>query len=464
MSTDTHFAADRPHSAAPIGAGLSARAAGPMRGDVRVPGDKSISHRALILGACAVGETTITGLLEGEDVLCTAAAMRAFGARVTRTGAGEWTVRGVGVGGLAEPARVLDMGNSGTGARLVMGLAAAHPFTTFFAGDASLSGRPMERVMAPLRQMGAAFAARSGGRLPLAVQGSASLVPIDYELPVASAQVKSAVLLAGLNTAGATTVVEPKPTRDHTELMLRHFGAEVTVEDLAGGGRRVTLTGQPELTARGVAVPSDISSAAFPLAAALLVAGSEVVVRGVGMNPLRTGLVDTLREMGADLRLMNERTEAGEPVADLAAKAGPLKAVTVPASRAPAMIDEYPILAVAAAFASGTTRMEGLGELRVKESDRLAAVAAGLTACGVAVKEGPDWLEVTGSGGKPVPGGATVAVHLDHRIAMAFLVLGLASADPVAVDDGSPIATSFPGFVDLMRGLGADILEGEARA
>lgn len=436
---------------------MTARAGTPLNGVARVPGDKSISHRALIFGALAVGETRITGLLEGEDVLCTAAAMRALGADVTRSGVGEWTVHGVGVGGLAEPASVLDMGNSGTGARLLMGLVAAHPFTTFFGGDSSLSGRPMERIMAPLRAMGAAFTARSGGRLPLAVQGSDSLIPIEYELPVASAQVKSAVLLAGLNTAGTTSVLEPKPTRDHTELMLRHFGAEVTVEDLPSGARRISLNGQPELEARNVAVPSDISSSAFPLVAALLVPGSRVTVQSVGMNPLRIGLLDTLMEMGADIQVMNSRTEAGEPVADLVAVAGPLKGVLVPASRAPSMIDEYPILAMAAALAEGETRMEGLGELRVKESDRLDAVARGLEACGVRVEEGDDWLLVKGSGGGPIPGGGPVPVHLDHRIAMSFLVLGLAAETPVRVDDGSPIATSFPGFVDLMRGLGADI-------
>lgn len=439
------------------GTSMTGRAGGPLRGTVRVPGDKSISHRALIFGALAVGETRVTGLLEGEDVLCTADAMRALGATVVREDDGTWVVNGVGVGGLAEPTGVLDMGNSGTGVRLVMGLVAAHPFVTFFSGDDSLSGRPMERVMAPLRQMGATFTARSGGRLPLATSGSASLLPIEYELPVASAQVKSAILLAGLSTAGTTTVVEPKPTRDHTELMLRHFGADVHVEALGNGGRRISLVGQPELAARDVVVPADISSAAFPIVAALLSSGSDVTLTDIGLNPLRAGLLDTLRDMGADIRLVNERTEAGEPVADLVVKAGPLKGITVPSARAPAMIDEYPILAMAAAFADGDTRMEGLAELRVKESDRLDAVARGLEACGVAIEEGDDWLVVKGSGGKAVPGGATVSVHLDHRIAMSFLVLGLAAQSPVSVDDGSPIATSFPGFVDLMHGLGADI-------
>lgn len=437
---------------------MTARAASSLTGRIQVPGDKSISHRSLIFGACAVGETRISGLLEGEDVLCTAESMRALGAQVTRTGDGAWSVTGVGVGGLAEPDRVLDMGNSGTGVRLVMGLVASHPFVSFFSGDASLSGRPMERVMGPLRQMGAEFTARRGGRLPLAVQGTDALIPIEYELPVASAQVKSAILLAGLNTAGTTTVIEPKPTRDHTELMLRHFGADVSVEETDAGGRRISLVGQPELSARDVVVPTDISSAAFPMVAALLVDGSEVRIDNVGLNPLRTGLLDTLLEMGADIKLENKRTEAGEPVADLLVRGtGPLTAITVPASRAPSMIDEYPVFAMAAALANGDTRMEGLAELRVKESDRLDAVARGLEMCGVETEEGDDWLVVKGSNGQRPKGGGPVAVHLDHRIAMAFLVLGLVSETPVSVDDGAPIATSFPGFVDLMRSLGADL-------
>lgn len=431
----------------------ASRSAG-LSGTIAVPGDKSISHRALMVGASAIGETRIAGLLEGEDVLCTAAACRALGAEVERLGDGLWRVVGRGVGGLKEPAGLLDLGNSGTGVRLLMGLVAAHPFTSFFSGDASLCSRPMERVMAPLRRMGAAFASRSGGRLPLAVIGSDGLVPIEYESPVASAQVKSAVLLAGLNTPGRTTVIEPKPSRDHTELILRHFGAEVTVEDLPDGARAATLTGQPELIARDVVVPGDISSAAFPLVAALLVPGSKVTVTNVGLNPLRVGLLEALRLMGATIHHANRRVEAGEPVADLVAEASGLQGADIPADLAPAMIDEYPILAMAAACAEGVTRMNGLAELRVKESDRLAAIARGLAACGVKVEEGEDWLAVHGTG-KPPKGGATIAVHLDHRIAMSFLVLGQATAESIAVDDASPIDTSFPGFADLMGGLGA---------
>lgn len=438
---------------------ISRKSAG-LRGEASVPGDKSISHRALILGALAVGETTIRGILEGEDVLMTAAAMRAFSSGVAREENGLWRIQGRGVGGLEEPDGVLDLGNSGTGARLIIGLAAAHPFTTFLTGDASLRSRPMGRAMRPLEKMGAAFTARSRDRLPLAVIGRGTLVPIDYEMPVASAQVKSAVLLAALNTAGRTTVIEPRPTRDHTELMLRHFGAEVVVEDLPDGRRTIALTGQPELAAVPVVVPGDISSAAFPLVAALLVPDSRVVIRGVGVNPLRTGLLDTLLEMGADLRLSAPRLEAGEPVADIEAASSALRGVEVPAERAPAMIDEYPILAAAAACAEGVTRMWGVGELRVKESDRLTAVARGLAACGVKVEEGPDWLAVHGNG-RPPAGGTRVAVHLDHRIAMSFLVLGAASASEIAVDDGRPIDTSFPGFTDLMNRLGTGILPSE---
>ena len=435
---------------------LVSHRAGRLEGTARVPGDKSISHRALMLGALAVGETRIDGLLEGEDVLATAAAMRVLGAQVTHEADGTWRVAGRGVGGLAEPDRVLDMGNAGTAARLITGLLAAHPFASFLTGDDSLRTRPMERVMAPLRAMGAGFVSRAGGRLPLAVLGSDQLVPITYELPVASAQVKSAVLLAGLNTAGRTTVVEPSPTRDHSENMLRHFGAEVTVEKLAGGGRAVSLTGHPELIGSAVIVPGDISSAAYPLVAALIVPGSRVVLENVGINPLRAGLLACLTEMGADIELANRREAGGEPVADLVAKAGPLRGIDVPPERAPSMIDEYPILAVAAACAEGTTRMTGLSELRVKESDRLDAMAKGLTACGVRVEEGPDFLIVHGMGKAPKGGGA-IAANLDHRVAMTFLVLGLASAEPVGVDDGSPIDTSFPDFVPLMNGLGGRI-------
>jgi 3-phosphoshikimate 1-carboxyvinyltransferase len=437
---------------------LISRRAAALAGAAKVPGDKSISHRALMFGALAVGESRIEGLLEGDDVLRTAAAMRALGAEVERLEDGAWRLHGRGVGGLTEPADLLDLGNSGTGARLMMGLVATHPFTTFFTGDASLRSRPMKRVSEPLSRMGAGFVTRDGGRLPLAVIGTSRPVPITYELPVASAQVKSAILLAGLNTPGETTVIEREATRDHTELMLRNFGATVTVEQAEGGGRAVTVTGYPELTGRHVVVPADPSSAAFPMVAALLVAGSEVRLTGVGLNPLRTGLFLTLREMGADIAYENLRVEGGEEVADLVVKASALKGADVPAERAPSMIDEYPILAVAAAFASGTTRMFGLSELRVKESDRFAATMNGLVACGAKVEADGDTLIVHGTGAPP-PGGATIAVNLDHRIAMSFLVLGMASAQPVAVDDAHAVDTSFPGFVELMNGLGACIAD-----
>ncbi len=433
----------------------------PLSGTVRVPGDKSISHRALMFGALAVGESRVEGLLEGDDVLRTAAAMRALGAEVERLDDGSWRLFGRGVGGLTEPADMLDLGNSGTGARLMMGLVATHPFTTFFTGDASLRSRPMRRVADPLARMGARFVTRDGGRLPCAVIGTDSPVPIRYESPVASAQVKSAVLLAGLNTPGRTTVVEKESTRDHTELMLRNFGAAVEVEHLANGGREVTITGFPELTGRHVRVPADPSSAAFPAVAALIVPGSRLTLTGVGMNPLRTGLYQSLREMGADIRFENPRDEGGEPVADLVISHSELTGVDVPAARAPSMIDEYPILAVAAAFAKGTTRMFGLSELRVKESDRFAAMMRGLAACGVKVEEDGDTMIVHGTGGAP-QGGVTIAVNLDHRIAMSFLVLGMASAQAVTVDDAHAIDTSFPGFVGLMNGLGAKIADGGA--
>lgn len=439
---------------------LLSRRARPLTGTIRVPGDKSISHRALILGGLAVGESTVEGLLEGEDVLATAGAMRAFGCEVERGADGVWRVHGRGVSGLDEPADVIDCGNAGTGARLLMGVAAQQPITTFFTGDASLRRRPMGRVMTPLAQMGVRFATREGGRLPGAVIGPETLVAIEYTLPVASAQVKSAVLLAGLAAAGHTTVIEPKATRDHTETMLRHFGAEVRVET-AGGGRRITLVGQPELTGRRVVVPADPSSAAFPAVAALLVEGSEIVLPGVGTNPLRFGLFETLREMGADITLANPRMEAGEPVADLIVRASRLKAVEVPPERAPSMIDEYPILAVAASMAEGTTVMRGLEELRVKESDRLGAMAHGLAACGVRVEVDGDDLIVHG-GGNGVAGGTTIAVDLDHRIAMAFLVLGMVSEEGLAIDDAAAIATSFPGFTELMNGAGAAIGTGGA--
>jgi 3-phosphoshikimate 1-carboxyvinyltransferase len=431
------------------------RPAHALSGTIQVPGDKSVSHRALILAASAVGESRIAGLLEADDVMRTADALRCLGAEITRYGDG-WRVFGRGVGGLCEADRVLDMGNSGTGARLLMGLVASHPFITFFCGDSSLQARPMRRVMDPLQEVGAAFISRSGGRLPLAVRGTADPLPIVYTLPVASAQVKSAILLAALNAPGETTVIEPEPTRDHSERMLAHFGANLRIEDRPDGSRSITLTGQPELSGREVRVPGDLSSAAFPLVAGLIVPGSRLQITGVGLNRLRTGLLETLREMGAELAIANERMVNGEPVADLQVSASALQGVSVPAERVPRMIDEFPILAAAAATASGTTHMSGLAELRVKESDRLTAMAQGLAACGVAVEAGDDWLSVNGAGG-PVPGGATIAVHLDHRIAMSFLVLGMASRHGIAVDDAGPIATSFPLFVEMMNRLGAAI-------
>ncbi len=435
---------------------LESRPAKPLSGAMRVPGDKSISHRALLIGALAAGETVIEGLLEGEDVLRTAAAMRALGATVERGEGNVWHVRGRGLGGLTEPAEILDMGNSGTAARLLMGILASHPLTAFLTGDSSLCRRPMGRVRAPLEQFGAQIVTRGGGRMPLAIIGTADPMPVHYRLPVASAQVKSAVLLAGLNTPGRTTAVELQPTRDHTERMLRHFGAEVDVAEEGDGALAVTVTGQPELTGREIQVPADISSAAFPMVAALIVPGSEIVLTGVGINPRRIGLIDTLREMGADIEIRNEQAIAGEPVADLRVRAGALAGVAVPASRAPSMIDEYPILAVAAAVAEGKTAMHGIAELRVKESDRLATMARGLAACGVEIEEGEDSLVVHGCGGG-IPGGGAIATDLDHRIAMAFLVLGLAAERAVTIDDSGPIETSFPGFAALMNDLGAAI-------
>jgi 3-phosphoshikimate 1-carboxyvinyltransferase len=434
---------------------LAAKApARPLSGQALVPGDKSISHRALMFGALAVGTTDITGLLEGEDVLRTAAAMRALGAEVADLGGGHWQVAGRGIGGLVEPADVLDMGNSGTAARLLCGLLAGHALFAVMTGDASLRKRPMKRVTDPLSATGARFATRAGGRLPLAVEGAADPLPLDYTLPVASAQVKSACLLAGLSARGITRVVEHEATRDHTENMLRHFGATVRVA-VEGHGRVIELDGQPELVAAPVVVPGDPSSAAFPAVAALLVPGSEVLLRGVGLNPLRAGLFATLAEMGADITRLNPRMEGGEPVADLLVKASALRAVDVPPERAPAMIDEYPILAVAAAAARGTTRMRGLKELRVKESDRLAATAALLAANGVAVTVEGDDMIVQGAGGPPA-GGGDVVTHMDHRIAMSALVLGLASRAPVRVDDAAFIETSFPGFAALMNRLAGE--------
>jgi len=452
-----------PSTAAPV----IAKPGGSLRGTVKVPGDKSISHRAVMFGGLAVGETHILDVLTGEDVVRTAEAFRALGASVDMESDGSWRVRGVGIGGLTEPADVLDMGNSGTAARLLLGVLAGHGITAFLTGDGSLRKRPMGRVTMPLALMGAQFTSRSGGRLPLAITGKDEPVPIEYELPVASAQVKSAILLAGLAARGATTVIEPQATRDHTERLLRHFGATVTVDDLPGekgkpGGRRITVTGQPELTApkEPIRVPADPSSAGFPVVAALIAAGSELSLPSVGLNETRTGLYTSLQEMGADIVIANRRDEGGEPVGDFTVKASALKGIEVPPERAPSMIDEYPILAVAAAYAEGKTVMRGIHELRVKESDRLAAVAALLRENGVTVEDGEDWMIVHGMGGpggKGVPGGGTVETHLDHRIAMSALVLGHAAQNPVRIDDGNAIGTSFPGFIDLMNGIGADI-------
>ena len=445
----------------PLPAGkLIARRSGALNGALAVPGDKSISHRALMIGGVATGETTIQGLLEGEDVLRTAAAMRAMGAEIWRGDDGVWHAVGRGVGALVEPEDVLDMGNAGTGSRLLLGLVAAHPIRAVFTGDASLRRRPMRRVTAPLEQMGARFEARTGGLMPLMVIGTADPIAIEYRLPVASAQVKSAVLLAGLNTAGRTTVIEPEATRDHTETMLRHFGATVNVTQAQDGARVIAIDGQPELKARAVRVPGDPSSAAFAMVAATLIEGSRVTFPNVGLNPHRIGLITTLREMGASIEATNPRTEAGEPVGDLVVRSASLSGVEVPASRAPSMIDEYLVLGVAAACAKGKTVMRGLAELRVKESDRLSALAQGLAACGAQVEVIGDDLIVHG-GGAPPKGGAAIATRLDHRIAMAFLMMGLVAREPVTIDDGRPIDTSFPGFVTLMRGLGAAI-EGPA--
>lgn len=439
---------------------MKALKSGPLSGTALVPGDKSISHRALIFGAMAVGETRITGLLEGQDVLDTAKAMRAFGATVTRHGLGEWTVSGVGVGGFQEPADVIDCGNSGTGVRLIMGCMATSPITATFTGDASLRKRPMGRVTDPLALFGARAYGRQGGRLPMTIVGAANPVPVRYALPVASAQVKSAVLLAGLNAPGETVVIEREPTRDHSERMLRGFGAELSVEQTAEG-HVITLKGRPELRPQSVAVPRDPSSAAFPVCAALIVPGSEIMVPGVSQNLTRNGLFLTLVEMGAEIDFVNPRDEGGEPVADLRVRfSGAMKGIEVPPERAPSMIDEYPILSVVAAFAEGRTVMRGVKELRVKESDRIDAMARGLEACGVRIEEDEDTLIVHGMGPGGVPGGATAKTHLDHRIAMSFLVCGMAAQQPVAVDDAAPILTSFPIFEGLMTGLGAALERG----
>ena len=436
---------------------LTARRAGRLHGVAEAPGDKSLSHRALLFGGLAVGETRVSGLLEGADVLATAEALRRLGCTVTRDAPGAWRVQGVGVGGFHAPDDVIDCGNSGTSARLLMGAIAASPITAMLTGDASLRRRPMRRVIEPLSRMGAAIAAREGQFLPLTITGAEPPLPIVYRLPVPSAQVKSAILLAGLAAPGETTVIEAEPTRDHTERLLAAMGATIRIAPAEGGGTAITLTGEPELRPLEIDVPGDPSSAAFLVVAACIVPGSDVVVRNVLMNPTRTGLIVTLREMGASIETLAARDAGGEPVADLRIRHAPLQGVVVPAGRAPSMIDEYPVLAVAAAFAEGTSVMHGLAELRVKESDRLAAVASGLAANSVTHRAGEDWLEVDGRGADGVPGGGVVATHLDHRIAMSFLVMGLASAQPVTVDDGAMIATSFPAFVPLMRTLGADI-------
>jgi 3-phosphoshikimate 1-carboxyvinyltransferase len=436
---------------------LVARRSERLAGRVRVPGDKSISHRSLLIGLLTVGATEIEGLLEGEDVLATARACAALGAAVERLGPGRWRVRGVGVGSLLEPDAVLDFGNSGTGVRLAMGVVAGHPVEVTFDGDQSLRRRPMRRVLEPLARMGAAIIESApDGRLPVRLKGAENAIPIMFESPVPSAQVKSAVLFCGLAAPGETTVIEAEATRDHTERMLAYFGAEIAVTPHGERGRRITLKGRPELRPRPIAIPADPSSAAFPLVAALIVPGSDLILESVLANPLRSGLLHTLKEMGASIEEIDRREQGGEPVVDLQVRASQLRGIEVLAARAPSMIDEYPVLAVAAAFAEGETRMRGLSELRVKESDRLAAIAASLAANGVEHEVAGDDLVVRGGAGR-VQGGGTVMTHMDHRIAMAFLVMGLASEQPVAVDDASFVATSFPGFAELMRGLGADI-------
>ena len=443
-----------PHAGQPTP--LEARSSGPLAGKVRVPGDKSISHRALILGALAVGKTQVSGLLEGEDVLNTAKSMRALGAKVERTGDCAWMVQGVGVAGFAEPQGPLDFGNSGTGCRLVMGAVAGCPISAVFDGDASLRSRPMRRVLDPLELMGAKVgASEEGGRLPLTLNGARDPVPILYRTPVASAQIKSAVLLAGLAAPGVTTVIEQETSRDHTELMLKHFGAEIVSAKEGAHGRKIALTGQGELHGANVVVPADPSSAAFPIVAALIVQGSDIILSDVMTNPLRTGLFTTLREMGAFIEESETRGDAGEPMARLRVRASKLRGVVVPPERAPSMIDEYLVLAVAASFAEGTTTMRGLKELRVKESDRLAATADMLRVNGVKVEISGDDLIVEGRG--HVPGGGLVKTHMDHRIAMSALVMGLAADKGVKVDDTAFIATSFPDFIPMMRSLGADL-------
>jgi 3-phosphoshikimate 1-carboxyvinyltransferase len=435
--------------------GLRAARARALAGTVRPPGDKSISHRSLMLGALAVGETQIEGLLEGEDILSTAAAMRALGAVVTNPAPGSWRVSGPGVGALLEPQGVIDYGNAGTGVRLAIGIAGSHAFSTTFTGDASLVKRPMGRVLDPLRRMGIQAIARSGDRLPLTVHGPDRMTPIEFRLPVPSAQVKSAVLFAALNAPGVVTVIEPWPTRDHTERMLAGFGASIEVTPGEDGTRIIRLEGRPKLKPQNIVVPGDPSSAAFPIIAATIVPGSDIVVEGVLLNPTRTGLLDTLREMGAKLTIEKERNVGGETVGDVRVEYAQLRGVTVPAARAPTMIDEYPVLAVAAAFAEGDTIMEGIGELRVKESDRVATTIAGLKANGIDASDEKERMIVRGK--RSVAGGGTVETKFDHRIAMSFLVLGLASEKPVRIDDATAISTSFPEFRELMATLKARI-------
>lgn len=434
---------------------MTFRAATPLSGNVTVPGDKSISHRSLMLSALAVGESRVEGLLEGEDVLATAAAMRAMGARIERDADGVWHIHGVGVGGLLQPDTALDMGNSGTSTRLLMGLLASHDLTATFTGDASLSKRPMARVTEPLAQMGASFTTSPGNRLPLTMKGVCPAVPLDYELPVASAQVKSAILLAGLNTPGITRVVEPVPTRDHSERMLQGFGADLSVETQADGTRVITLVGEAELQPQQIVVPGDPSSAAFPMVAALIVPGSTVTIGNVGLNSTRAGLIDLLREMGGSIEVVNQRDVGGEPVGDLLVTASALQGVEPDPARAPSMIDEYPVAFVAAALAHGRSVFRGLEELRVKESDRIATMAEGLRAIGARVEELEDGLIIEGTGGQLLPGGGPIATKLDHRIAMSFAIAGLMCHDGVTIDDMRPVATSFPTFMPLLRQLGA---------
>ncbi|MBO9420278.1 3-phosphoshikimate 1-carboxyvinyltransferase [Labrenzia sp. R4_2] len=448
------------HTSAPVP--LTSAAGSPLKGAIRVPGDKSISHRSLMFGALAVGRTTVQGLLESEDVLATADAMRAVGAKIEKQDDGSYTVDGIGLGSLLEPEGVIDFGNAGTGVRLTMGIFGSHNIAATFVGDASLSKRPMGRVLDPLREMGTNVIARDGDRLPASIRGAEQALPITYRVPMPSAQVKSALLLAGLNAPGVTTVIEPIATRDHTEKMLKGFGADISVSLNEAGERVIKLTGQPELKPQDIDVPADPSSAAFPIVAALIVPGSDVTIENVMLNEHRTGIITTLIEMGGDIELLNKRSAGGEEVTDIRVKHSRLKGITVPAKRAPSMIDEYPVLAIAAAFAEGDTFMPGLEELRVKESDRLAAVARGLEANGIPCVETEDTLTVTG--GAADIGGGTVVTHLDHRIAMSFLILGIAAHKPVTVDDGAVIATSFPTFTSLFEELGAKISANSSEA